>query len=596
MRVFRTAREMGIETVAVFAEADAAAFHVGQADRAVRSAAGRRWTPTSRSRASSTRRAIGRRRDPPRLRLPVGERRRSPARCEEAGLLWVGPPPEAIEEMGDKLRARARMREGGSAGVPGSEQRRPDDAPSPRRPSGSGFPLLVKASAGGGGKGMSRVERPEDLPAALAEGRRIARRGVRRRRRLSREAPGARPARRVPGLRRPARATSSTSSSASAASSAGTRRSSRRLPAPRSTLRCGARWGRRRSRPREPSDTSARERSSSCSTRTGSFYFLEMNTRLQVEHPITEADARARPRPGAARRGRRRGAARRRGAPASRPPAATRSSCVSMRRTRSDFLPRSGTIRAWIEPSGPGVRVDAGVERGSRVGRRLRPAARQARGPRGRPLRRDRKGTAGPRGMGRPRRRNQRCRSCSEVLGSDAFRSGDYSTDLVTSRLPLGADRESPTPPGSRPPSPSEGAAPGPRAATGLSVDPWSRATGGALRERSAASARRGTRSARSDSTGGVATFGDRKVAFREIRTEAGELVAVEVAGDVFPVRVARDGDRRLRLVRRSRLRDPPRKALGRGPGAARPRTTGRVSLAPCPAAFAAFRRRAARR
>ena len=79
-----------------------------------------------------------------------------------------------MEEMGGKLRARAKMEAAGVPVVPGSRPGIVDDAGLAAEAGRLGFPLLIKASAGGGGKGMSRVERPEDLAAALAEGRRVA--------------------------------------------------------------------------------------------------------------------------------------------------------------------------------------------------------------------------------------------------------------------------------------------------------------------------------------------------------------------------------------------------------------------------------------
>src|SRR6476661_7511856 len=93
---------------------------------------------------------------------------------EAAGLLWIGPPAAAIERMGDKLGARRRAREAGVPVVPGTDGTETDDGALAKKAAEIGFPLLVKPSAGGGGKGMSVVEKPEDLRGALEEGRRVA--------------------------------------------------------------------------------------------------------------------------------------------------------------------------------------------------------------------------------------------------------------------------------------------------------------------------------------------------------------------------------------------------------------------------------------
>ena len=176
VRVARTAREMGIETVGVYAEADAGAFHTLNVERAVSLGPG---TP------AETYLSIGRLLDVARdsgadaIHPGYGflsENADFARAVIEAGLTWVGPPPSAMEAMGDKLRARAAMEKAGVPVVPGSPpgSARSGDTELLAEARRLGFPLLIKASAGGGGKGMSRVTRIEDLPAALAEGRRIA--------------------------------------------------------------------------------------------------------------------------------------------------------------------------------------------------------------------------------------------------------------------------------------------------------------------------------------------------------------------------------------------------------------------------------------
>ena len=152
-----------------------------------------------------------------------------------------------------------------------------------------GYPVMLKAVAGGGGKGMRVVDGPDELAGALRAARSEAATAFGDGRGLPRAAD-----RRVRATSRCScsaitTAPSCRSSSASARSSAGTRRWSRRAPSPVvDACRCGR--GCSPPRPRSPraSATPTPAPSSSCSTPSGAFYFLEMNTRLQVEHPVTE--------------------------------------------------------------------------------------------------------------------------------------------------------------------------------------------------------------------------------------------------------------------------------------------------------------------
>ncbi|MFY9549953.1 MAG: biotin carboxylase N-terminal domain-containing protein, partial [Thermoanaerobaculia bacterium] len=120
VRVARTAREMGIETVAVFAEADAGAFHVKQADAAVSLGAGApAETYLSVPRLLEAARASGADAVHPGYGF-LAENADFASSVSSAGLVWVGPPPRAIDIMGDKLRARAAMEAAGVPIVPGS--------------------------------------------------------------------------------------------------------------------------------------------------------------------------------------------------------------------------------------------------------------------------------------------------------------------------------------------------------------------------------------------------------------------------------------------------------------------------------------------
>jgi propionyl-CoA carboxylase alpha chain len=160
-RVFRTARSLGLRCVAVYADADARAPFVAQADEAVRLAHGYLDGPAVIAAA----RATGAEAIHPGYGF-LSENAAFAADVDAAGLIWVGPPPDVIEAMGDKLAAK---RVAIAAGVP--TLRSSDD------PSGDGeigYPLLVKAAAGGGGKGMRIVESAGELPEAVAAARREA--------------------------------------------------------------------------------------------------------------------------------------------------------------------------------------------------------------------------------------------------------------------------------------------------------------------------------------------------------------------------------------------------------------------------------------
>ena len=427
VRVFRTAREMGIRTVAVYAEDDAGAFHVKRADTAVPLGGGpvadtylsieRVLDAAGKSGADAIHPGYG----------FLAENAAFARAVEEAGLAWVGPPAAAIEEMGDKVRSRARMRAAGVPVVPGSEEG-VSDAALRKEAERLGFPVLVKASAGGGGKGMARVASAAELPAALAEARRVAAAAFgddvvyleklleparhvefqvfadtkgnvvhlferecsvqRRHQKIVEETPS-------PALEPALRAAMGQAAvdAAAAVGYVGAGTVEFLLDADRH------------------------------------FYFLEMNTRLQVEHPVTEATlgvdlvrwqievARGRVLPELLRSG----------------GLTPRGHAIELRLYAEDpvdFLPRSGTLLEWDEPAGPGVRVDAGVERGSRVGVEYDPLlAKLVVHAEDRPqaIERARSALAEWTVLGV----ETNAATLEAVLSSQEFRSGDYATDLV---------------------------------------------------------------------------------------------------------------------------------------------------------------------
>ncbi len=163
-RVFATCRRAGIETVAVFSDADADSPHVREADLAVRLPG---HTPAETYLRGDLIVTAAQRVGADAVHPGYGflsENADFAAAVTDAGLVWVGPPPKAIAAMGSKLEAKALLAE---AGVPMLESwTRPDEV--------AEFPVLVKASAGGGGRGMRIVRDPADLASAMAAARREA--------------------------------------------------------------------------------------------------------------------------------------------------------------------------------------------------------------------------------------------------------------------------------------------------------------------------------------------------------------------------------------------------------------------------------------
>ena len=160
-RVFRSARAMGLRCVAVYVDADADAPFVREADVAVRLHDG--YLNGSAIIAAAV--ATGANAIHPGYGF-LSENAPFAQAVSDAGLVWVGPDPGVIETMGDKLAAKRAAVEAGVPTLPSAED--PDDD------NDVGYPLLVKASAGGGGKGMRVVHDPADLPDAVAAARREA--------------------------------------------------------------------------------------------------------------------------------------------------------------------------------------------------------------------------------------------------------------------------------------------------------------------------------------------------------------------------------------------------------------------------------------
>ncbi len=173
VRIIRTVRELGLRAVAVYSDADREALHVQMADEAYRIgpalaadsylSIGAILEAARKARATAIHPGYG----------FLSERAHFARAVAESGYVFIGPSPEAIEMMGDKSAARQAAERAGVPIVPGTpEPVTVEDAPG--HAERIGYPVVVKAAFGGGGRGMHVVRRPEDLPAALARAAREA--------------------------------------------------------------------------------------------------------------------------------------------------------------------------------------------------------------------------------------------------------------------------------------------------------------------------------------------------------------------------------------------------------------------------------------
>ena len=364
LRIIRTCREMGINTVAVYSTVDRTALHVQMADEAV--CVGD--PPSSRSYlnipniiAAATSRGADA------IHPGYGflaENDRFAEICNAHGLTFVGPSPESIREMGDKSTAKATMQRVGVPTIPGSEGLLENPEEAAELAESMGYPVMIKATAGGGGRGMRFVRSSEELESLYraAQGEAEAAFGnpglymekfidrprhvevqiladrfgevvhlgerdcsiQRRHQKLLEEAPG-------PGLDPIIRA----------------RMGEAAVSAARSIGYEGA------------------GTVEFLLDATGQFYFMEMNTRIQVEHPVTEVVTgidliaeQLRIAAGEPLRFRQEDIQLRGHAIECR---------INAEDPRNNFRPAPGTITGWLPPGGPGVRFDSHVYTGYEI-------------------------------------------------------------------------------------------------------------------------------------------------------------------------------------------------------------------------------------
>jgi acetyl-CoA/propionyl-CoA carboxylase biotin carboxyl carrier protein len=175
VRVIATLRALGIASVAVYSDADAGARHVREADEAIRLGP----APAAESYLHAGRILDAARQAGAQAIHPgygfLAENAAFARACADAGLVFIGPPPAAIEAMGDKIAAKATVAAAGVPVVPGAGERGMTEQDLLDAGPAIGFPLLIKPSAGGGGKGMRLARSPGELAGAIAGARREAR-------------------------------------------------------------------------------------------------------------------------------------------------------------------------------------------------------------------------------------------------------------------------------------------------------------------------------------------------------------------------------------------------------------------------------------
>ena len=365
VRVVRACRELGIRSVAVYSDADARAVHAREADEAIHIGA----APSSESYLVGERIIDAARKSGADAIHPgygfLSEREWFARAVRDAGLIFVGPPPEAIAAMGSKTAARQLAISVGTPVVPGTTEPLRDAVEAAKIAKKFGYPILLKAAAGGGGKGMRVVQNEAELASALESARREAKNAFgddavyvekyierprhveiqvlgdthgnmlhlgerecsvqRRHQKMIEEAPSVAVS---PELRQRMGAAAVAAAKAAGYVNAGT-----------------------------------------CEfllAKSGEFYFLEMNTRIQVEHPVTELVTgidlvQWQLRIAAGEK-----------LPFAQSEIGPRGWAIECRITSEDsyngFLPSTGDISYMHVPAGPGVRWDGGVEAGSSVG------------------------------------------------------------------------------------------------------------------------------------------------------------------------------------------------------------------------------------
>src|ERR1700745_1700874 len=286
-RVIKTARRLGVATVAVYSEADANARHVRLADEAALiGPAAARESYLVGERILDIARRTGAEAIHPGYGF-LSENEEFAEACEKAGIVFIGPPASAIRAMGSKSAAKALMETAGVPLTPGYHGDNQDPVFLAQQANRIGYPVLIKASAGGGGKGMRRVDAAADFEAALAscqreaanafgDARVLVEKYVLKPRHIEIQVFGD---------------THGTCVYLFERDCSLQRRHQKVIeeaPAPGMTTKRRAAMGQAAVNAAKAVGYVGSGTVEFIANQDGSFYFMEMNTRLQVEHPVTE--------------------------------------------------------------------------------------------------------------------------------------------------------------------------------------------------------------------------------------------------------------------------------------------------------------------
>jgi len=360
----RSVRAMGLQSVAVYSEADADAPHVALADRSVCIGAG----PASESylnieRILKSARLSGAAAIHPGYGF-LSENGAFATACDHADLVFIGPSPYAINAMGNKAEAKRLMRSAGVPCVPGYDGDDQSDANMLARAAEIGYPVMVKAAAGGGGRGMRLVEHPDELTGAVRIARTEARNAFASDQLILEKA--IRNARHVE-IQIVADNAGHTVHLGERDCSVQRRHQKliEEAPCPALTADLREQMGAAAIRAARAIGYSGAGTVEFLLDRDGTFYFLEMNTRLQVEHPVTEMVTRLDLVELQIRiaRGETLGF--------TQQEIAMEGHAIEARLyiedPARDFMPVTGTITRWQAGDDADVRVDAGIREGQEI-------------------------------------------------------------------------------------------------------------------------------------------------------------------------------------------------------------------------------------